>query len=146
MACLDAPVCTLPTTHTTLSSVVIIVPNKRTHSAPGQAGERLEVQVLCPVRSSEPPGPRVMGVCSRGQGLSVARTEQKDRHFVLVSPMLSPIAKEYTHDQSPFHPCQLGRHTLVPLNQLKDTHFVCQFAPLRLCFLQVFDGQAYCFN
>ena len=38
-----------------------------------EAGRRLEVQLLYPVRRSEPPGPRVMGVCSRGQGLSVDR-------------------------------------------------------------------------
>jgi len=33
-----------------------------------EAGRRLEVQALYPVRCSEPPGPRVMGVCSRGRG------------------------------------------------------------------------------
>lgn len=42
-----------------------------------EAGRRLEVQFLYPVRRSEPPGPRVMGVCSRGQGLSVDRGKHR---------------------------------------------------------------------
>ena len=42
-----------------------------------KAGRRLEVQLLYPVRCSEPPGPRVMGVCSRGQGLSVDRGKHR---------------------------------------------------------------------
>ena len=42
-----------------------------------EAGRRMEVQLLYPVRCSEPPGPRVMGVCSRGQGLSVDRGKHR---------------------------------------------------------------------
>ena len=38
-----------------------------------EAGKRLEVQFLYPVRRSAPPGPRVMGRCSRGHRSSVDR-------------------------------------------------------------------------
>ncbi len=50
-----------------------VVDKERTPSAPGKAGRRLEVKVLYPERDSDLPGPRVMGVCAQGQGLSVDR-------------------------------------------------------------------------